>query len=134
MGGHTGLPGPHMDLSRDRNIYITFVIIFDLPPFTMSDPLANMKRTAQGLLDGFSAWDLDAVMTPRAEDCVHILYPQSLGLPVRNNREFRRDFGATMPLFKNFKVRVFPSDPVGVIERLWLAPQTDRFCHLDKNR
>ena len=73
----------------------------------MSSPiLSNMQQTAQAFFDGYNTWDIDAIMSTRAEDCVFITLPKSLRIPDRNNLEYARYLEEIMPIFKNFKVGV----------------------------
>ncbi|KAI6833465.1 hypothetical protein KC332_g12649 [Hortaea werneckii] len=72
----------------------------------MSTTLANMKHTAQAVCDGYERWGVDAVMAPRADDCIHHLGPKSLGRPLRNNEQYRAYFYTLQTLFQDFKIEV----------------------------
>ncbi|OCT44851.1 hypothetical protein CLCR_06484 [Cladophialophora carrionii] len=63
--------------------------------------LENMKRYTQRLLDAYAAWDLDAILADRAEECVYHARPGTTGLPPRNNAEYREWYTTEiMPLMK----------------------------------
>jgi len=63
-----------------------------------------MELTAHTLVDAYSRWDIEAIMAPRAEDCVHQLLPLSLGRKPMNNSEYRKYFTMITPLFQDFTV------------------------------
>lgn len=74
-----------------------------------STVLENMKRTAEAVLDGYRAWEIEAIMKPRTDDCVHQLLPKSLGRPGRDNKNYREYFATVANIFKDFKVTtLFP--------------------------
>lgn len=61
----------------------------------------NMKRYTQRVLDAYAAWDLDAILADRAEECIYYARPESAGLPQKNNSEYRQWYTAEiMPLMK----------------------------------
>ncbi|KAJ9617033.1 hypothetical protein H2200_000754 [Cladophialophora chaetospira] len=70
--------------------------------------LDNMKRYDQRILDAYAAWNLDAIMADRAEECVYHARPETAGLPPRNNAEYRQWYTTEiMPLMKTgIKVEV----------------------------
>lgn len=70
----------------------------------MSTLLTNMKHTAQAVCDGYERWEIDAVMAPRTQDCIHHLGPKSLGRPLRNNEQYSAYFSTVQTLFHDFKV------------------------------
>ncbi|KAI7115138.1 hypothetical protein KC343_g18671 [Hortaea werneckii] len=72
----------------------------------MSTILANTKHTAHAVCDGYERWEMDAVMAPRAHDCIHHLGPKSLARPLRNNEQYRAYFHTVQTLFQDFKIEV----------------------------
>jgi len=67
--------------------------------------LAAQKATAQAVIDGYNAWNMDKIMAYRTEDCTQQVLPASLGRPVMNNTQYRERFSQMIPHFRNFKVR-----------------------------
>lgn len=68
--------------------------------------LSNQKATTAALIEGYNAWDIEAILAPRAPDCLHQVLPASIKREPASNEEYRRTFvGGFGPLFKNFKVR-----------------------------
>ncbi|GAB1737384.1 hypothetical protein NU219Hw_g1529t1 [Hortaea werneckii] len=65
-----------------------------------------MKHTAQAVCDGYEKWEIDAVMAPRTQDCIHHLGPKSLGRPLRNNEQYCAYFSTVQTLFHDFKIQV----------------------------
>ncbi|KAI7221580.1 hypothetical protein KC333_g1648 [Hortaea werneckii] len=63
-----------------------------------------MKHTAQAVCDGYEKWEIDAVMAPRTQDCIHHLGPKSLGRPFRNNQQYCAYFSTVQAIFHDFKV------------------------------
>jgi len=70
----------------------------------MADVLDQMKRTTKAVIDGYNNWDIEAIMAPRASDCISRVLPKSLGREPRNNDVYRQYFASIMPLFKDFTV------------------------------
>ncbi|KAI4674552.1 uncharacterized protein J4E88_008288 [Alternaria novae-zelandiae] len=68
--------------------------------------LAAQKATAQTVIDGYNAWNMDKIMAYRTEDCTQQVLPASLGRPVMNNTQYRERFSQMIPHFRNFKVTV----------------------------
>lgn len=72
----------------------------------MSSQLAsNMKKTSDAFLAAFDSWTTEAVMAVRATECEHIMLPASLGVPKKNNDEFREHFEQVEGSLSNVKVR-----------------------------
>jgi hypothetical protein len=69
--------------------------------------LANMKQYTKRLLDAYAAWNLDAILADRAEECVYHARPETIGMPPRTNAEYRQWYTSEiMPLMKEgIKVR-----------------------------
>lgn len=70
----------------------------------MTSVLENMKRTAQAVCYGYEQWEVNAVLAPRADVCVHEVGPRSLGRPPKNNSQYREYFATVQSLFHDFKV------------------------------
>ncbi|KAK3684537.1 hypothetical protein LTR37_020179 [Vermiconidia calcicola] len=69
--------------------------------------LDNMKRTTQATIDGYRKFEIDAIMAPRADDCVYEALPKSMGAPALDNESYREFFSTqVIPLFEDFKVVV----------------------------
>lgn len=68
---------------------------------------SQLLRTALNLLESYDKWDIDAIIAPRAENCVQQVYPSRLNRPKQNNAEYREYFEkGVMPHFKDFHVSV----------------------------
>lgn len=67
----------------------------------------TMKATADAWLTGFKHWDVEELVAPRADDCVHEIYPTTMGIPPSTNADFRAFF-EPLKSFKDAKVRHFP--------------------------
>ena len=63
-----------------------------------ADILANMKRATKTFTDGFVKWDVDLMLTPRAENCVYHVKPKTVGsaFPPASNEAFRNFIVGTM--------------------------------------
>lgn len=55
-------------------------------------PTETMRATADAWLTGFKHWNVDELVAPRADDCLHEIYPTTLGLPPSTNADFRAFF------------------------------------------
>ncbi|KAL5117053.1 hypothetical protein ACEQ8H_005012 [Pleosporales sp. CAS-2024a] len=58
------------------------------------------------MIEGYNAWNMDAILAPRAPNCTHRVYPNRLGRPTMNNTEYEAYFSAFLPYFANFRVTV----------------------------
>jgi ketosteroid isomerase-like protein len=67
---------------------------------------SQLLSTALAAIDGYNKWDLDAIMTPRADHCMQEILPKSLDRPLLNNSDYRAYFGKMLPAFKNFTVTI----------------------------
>ena len=70
----------------------------------MSTLLENMKRTTHTQLDGYRRWDLDAILAPRADNCIYRYLPESMERPAMNNEQFREYFSTVIPLLQGFNL------------------------------
>jgi hypothetical protein len=66
--------------------------------------LAAQKATAQAVIDGYNAWNMDKILAYRTPDCTQQVLPASLGRPIMNNTQYRERFSQMLPCFRNFKV------------------------------
>jgi ketosteroid isomerase-like protein len=80
-----------------------------VPPSANTASLAAQKATAQAFIDGFHAWDIDAILSYRTPDCLQEVRPKSITKPAKNNTEYAAYFAKIKPLFQNFTV--IPSLP-----------------------
>jgi len=96
-----------------------------------------MELTAHTLVDAYSRWDIEAIMAPRAEDCVHQLLPLSLGRKPMNNSEYRKYFTMITPLFQDFTARaeteVYDEAAKRLVIRLWTRASTSIGQHVIEN-
>jgi hypothetical protein len=67
---------------------------------------SKLLKTALAVIAGYNAWNMDAIMAPRAENCTHRVYPDRLGRPTLNNTAYRAYFSSLLPYFENFTVTV----------------------------
>lgn len=55
-------------------------------------------KTAQAVIDGYNAWDIDAILAYRSPNCQHQVLPSSMGRVSQNNDEYRIYLSTIMPL------------------------------------
>jgi hypothetical protein len=67
---------------------------------------SKLLKTAMTVIAGYNAWDMDAIMAPRSENCTHRVYPDRLGRPLLNRTEYITYFSSLLPFFDNFTVTV----------------------------
>ncbi|KAH8885470.1 hypothetical protein GQ53DRAFT_751190 [Thozetella sp. PMI_491] len=65
---------------------------------------SQRRKTAAQILETYNVWDLDQIMSYRAEDCVHEILPKALKMPDMDNATYRTYFGGMMPHYRNFRV------------------------------
>lgn len=71
----------------------------------MSSLLAtNMRKTTDAFVAAWEAWSIEPILAVRAPECVMVQRPASLGIPVRNNDEFRAWFSGVAGSLANNKV------------------------------
>ena len=70
----------------------------------MSSSLENQKALTKRFIQAEEAWDYEANIQLRTDDCTQHLVPTTLGHPPRNNDEFREFYAQLKPLWTNFKV------------------------------
>lgn len=70
----------------------------------MAAVIENMKHTTRAVLESYEKWEIEAIMAPRDDNCIHQILPMSLERPPRNNEEFRGYLTPIIPLFKGFTV------------------------------
>ncbi|KAF3029620.1 hypothetical protein E8E12_000985, partial [Didymella heteroderae] len=68
--------------------------------------IETQMETVQAVIDGYNAWDTDAILAYRAPDCQHQVLPSSMGRAAQSNDEYRTYLSAVMPQFSNFTVVV----------------------------
>jgi hypothetical protein len=67
---------------------------------------STLVQTALSVVDGYNTWTMEAILAPRASNCVQHILPGSLGQAPMNNQEYRAYFGQMLHGFKNFHVTV----------------------------
>lgn len=68
---------------------------------------SQLRKTAQAFVDGYNAWNIDAILAPRADNCTQRVLPLRLDRPTLNNEQYREFFDKrVIPHFSNFKVEV----------------------------
>ena len=67
---------------------------------------SQLLKTALSLTGAYQKWDLEAVMAPRAPHCTQQVYPARLKRGPRTNDEYRSDFAAILPHFKDYGMKV----------------------------
>lgn len=73
---------------------------------TPSHTPSKLLTTALAFIAGYNEWNMDAILAPRAENCMHRVYPARLSRPNMNNTEYRTYFSAFLPLYKDFNVMI----------------------------
>ena len=63
-------------------------------------------KTAHAVIAGYDTWTLDAILSYRANNCLHYILPTSLGIKPMNNAQYATYFEPNLPLFRDFKVKV----------------------------
>lgn len=61
-------------------------------------------KTTQALLDGFSSLDVDQLTAPLSSDFTHQVLPESLGMPVRNKKQFAKHAAEVFSVFSEFRM------------------------------
>lgn len=69
-------------------------------------PPSQLEATIHRIVDAYNSWDIDAIMAPRAPECIHEILPLSLKQPPLTNEQYRAHFATVIPQFQNFKVDV----------------------------
>lgn len=64
----------------------------------------KQEATARQLFDGYNEYKADAVLKPRAPECIHSWWPTSMKRPSKTNDEFREFFVPMEKTMKNYKV------------------------------
>jgi ketosteroid isomerase-like protein len=67
---------------------------------------STLLKTALSVIAGYNAWNIDAIMAPRSENCTHRVYPDRLGRPTLNRTAYITYFSSLLPFFDNFTVTV----------------------------
>ena len=63
-------------------------------------------ETAQSVIAGYEAWNIDAILSYRAPNCLHYILPASLGIKPMKNEEYAAYFEPQMAAFRDFKLAV----------------------------
>lgn len=73
----------------------------------MTTEPSQLRKTAQAAIDGYNAWDIDAILAPRAPDCTQRVYPARLNRPAFTNERYREFFtNNVQPHFEDFRFEV----------------------------
>jgi len=82
--------------------------------------LPAQKATAAALIAGYNTWDIDAMLAPRAPECVQQVLPASLGLKPHGNAEYRKYYDEQLSkMFTDFKVWPLASDEIRNLLTPW---------------
>lgn len=60
--------------------------------------------TTQALLDGYSSLDVDQLTAPLSSDFTHQVLPESLGMPIRNAKQFAKHATEIFSIFREFRM------------------------------
>ncbi|KAI0396162.1 hypothetical protein F5Y17DRAFT_420636 [Xylariaceae sp. FL0594] len=71
-----------------------------------SEKPSILRQTALAMIDAYNAWDIEAMIALRSEDCVQQIIPKSLNRPGLNNEAYRAWFASIMPYFEAFTAEV----------------------------
>ncbi|KAK5173537.1 uncharacterized protein LTR77_002218 [Saxophila tyrrhenica] len=72
----------------------------------MSSNLDNQKSLTAKFIKIEEAWDIEANIQLRTNDCIYHLRPTTLGHPPRNNDEFREFYTSLKALWTDYKLEV----------------------------
>lgn len=61
-------------------------------------------KTAQALLDGYSSLSVDRLTAPLASDYTHQILPESLGVPIRDAKQFAEHAVEIFSMFREFRM------------------------------
>ena len=73
----------------------------------MSAEPSTLFQTAMSLISGNNAWDIDAIIYPRAPNCTQQVLPARLGRPLMDNDSYRQFFTAIMPMFEDWTLTAY---------------------------
>ncbi|PSR79371.1 hypothetical protein BD289DRAFT_485587 [Coniella lustricola] len=68
--------------------------------------LSPRSKLATEMIGAYRSWDLDKIISLRADDCITTILPKSLEVPPMKNDEYKKFFSFSMPLFKNFNPKI----------------------------
>ncbi|EAT83022.2 hypothetical protein HBI56_070200 [Parastagonospora nodorum] len=71
-----------------------------------SQSTSKLLTTALAVVAGYNEWNMEAILAPRAENCIQRVYPDRLGRASYNNTEYNEYFSKFLPYFKNFNVTI----------------------------
>lgn len=68
--------------------------------------MSNSPRiiTTQALLDGYSSLDVEQLTAPLSRGFTHQVLPESLGLPIRNAKQFVKHATEIFSIFREFRM------------------------------
>ena len=84
----------------------------------------NMRTTTLALLHAFDGqWQPTATLDLRAPECIHTIYPSSLGVPARTKDEWAAYFSRVCPNVYDATVGRLPRNvvPSGELTCLWMT-------------
>lgn len=64
------------------------------------------RLVAEELVDAFNRMDIDAIISKRADGCMRIILPASLGQEPTNNEQYRKTLENLLPIFQNFALTI----------------------------
>lgn len=60
--------------------------------------------TTKALLDGYSSLDVERLTAPLSSDFTHQVLPESLGMPIRNAKQFAKHAAEIFSIFREFRM------------------------------
>ncbi|KAJ3496566.1 hypothetical protein NLG97_g2574 [Lecanicillium saksenae] len=66
----------------------------------------KQEATARALFDGYNQYEAEAVLAPRAPECIHSWWPTSMKRPSKTNDEFRQFFKPMEKTMKNYRCKI----------------------------
>ncbi|KAF3768081.1 hypothetical protein M406DRAFT_329121 [Cryphonectria parasitica EP155] len=93
----------------------------------MAEDTSPRRKLAIQVIDSYRSWDLDKIMSLRADDCVTVILPKSLGQPEMDNAAYRKFFSFSLPLFQDFNPQIqdIIEDEKGNKVTLWCTSTAD---------
>lgn len=71
----------------------------------MTSTLANMKRVTEAFIEGFTTYNLDAIVGSRTPECLQYVQPKTLGRPPLSNEDYKQQMTTAWQSFTDWKVR-----------------------------
>lgn len=68
--------------------------------------MSVQRRVAEELVDAFNRMDIDEIISKRADECMRVILPASLGQKPTNNEQYRTTLQNLLPIFRNFELTI----------------------------